>query len=236
MTDNRLPPGLVATSGSLIFTEDTIPEALRESHALAPGRWGILHIFEGKVGFVNLESGEETDVSAPEHIIIPPEVPHKLKLEGALRCHIDFFRDMVDEPPIRPPGAFTGEEVRQSFERCEAAGDFAEKFYDIFLNSSPEIPPYFAQTDFDKQRKLLRATVAIVVARDVSDPNMRATMDRIGESHSRKKLDVLPRLYELWLDSICETVKALDPEWTEQLEDHWRLRLRAGMQIITSLY
>ncbi len=236
MTDNRLPPGLVATSGSLIFTEDTIPEALRESHALAPGRWGILHIFEGKVGFVNLESGEETDVSAPEHIIIPPEVPHKLELEGAVRCHIDFFRDMEDEPPIRTQGAFTGEEVRQSFERCEAAGDFAEKFYDIFLNSSPEIPPYFAQTDFDKQRKLLRATVAIVVGRDVSDPNMRATMDRIGESHSRKKLDVLPRLYELWLDSICETVKALDPEWTEQLEDHWRLRLRAGMQIITSLY
>ena len=44
------------------------------------------------------------------------------------------------------------------------------------------------------------------------------------------------RLYELWLDSICETVKALDPEWTAELEAHWRVRMRAGMQIIMAAY
>ena len=43
-------------------------------------------------------------------------------------------------------------------------------------------------------------------------------------------------LYELWLDSICKTVKALDPDWTQSLEDHWRVRLRAGMQIIMAAY
>ncbi len=48
-------------------------------------------------------------------------------------------------------------EVRTSFERCEATGDFADKFYAIFLNKSPKIPPLFAQTEFEKQRKLLRA-------------------------------------------------------------------------------
>ena len=50
-------------------------------------------------------------------------------------------------------------EVRPSFDRCEATGDFADKFYALFLNKSREIPPLFAQTEFQKQRKLLRATV-----------------------------------------------------------------------------
>ena len=58
MTDNRLPPGLVATSGSLIFTEDTIPEALGESHALAPGRWGILHIFRAQAIVMDMKGRE----------------------------------------------------------------------------------------------------------------------------------------------------------------------------------
>ena len=56
-------------------------------------------------------------------------------------------------------------DIRASFDRCEAAGDFAEKFYDVFLNSSPEIAPLFAKTDFKQQRKILRTTVYIMVTR-----------------------------------------------------------------------
>ncbi len=236
MADTRLPPGLAPSSGSLVFTEDTVPEALQEQHTLASGRWGVLHLYEGSVGFVNLATGEEQNISAPELITIPPELPHKLRIEGPLRCRIDFFRAIGDDETMRTPGGGVGYEVRRSFERCEAAGNFAEKFYDVLLNSSPEIAPYFAQTDFQKQRQLLRASVYLMVSRDVSDPNMRAMMDRIGESHGRSRLNVLPRLYELWLDSICQTVKAMDPEWTDELDEHWRLRLRAGMQIIMAAY
>ena len=39
-----------------------------------------------------------------------------------------------------------------------------------------------------------------------------------------------------WLDSICETAKALDPEWSDDLDRHWRARLRPGMQIIMAAY
>ena len=61
-------------------------------------------------------------------------------------------------------------------------------------------------------------------------------MNHLGEAHSRAKRNIAPRLYELWLDSICETVKALDREWTAELEAHWRVRMRAGMQIIMAAY
>ena len=236
MAIDRLPPGLAPSSGSLNLTEDTVPAALQQEHRLAPGRWGVLHVFEGSVRFVNLETGDERDVSAPDLIIIHPQVPHKLHLTGQLRCRVDFFRELDDNSTMRTPGGFADDEVYRSFQRCEAMGDFADTFYNAFLNSSPEIAPHFAKTDFERQRKLLRDSVHLMVARDVADPEMRALVNQLGEAHSRAKRNVLPRLYELWLDSICETVKALDSEWTAELEAHWRVRMRAGMQIIMAAY
>ena len=53
MATDRLPPGLAPSSGSLNFTEDTVPTALQQEHRLAPRRWGVLHVFEGSVRFVN---------------------------------------------------------------------------------------------------------------------------------------------------------------------------------------
>ncbi len=127
-------------------------------------------------------------------------------------------------------------DVRASFDRCEAAGDFAEKFYEIFLNSSPEIAPLFAKTDFKQQRKLLRATVYIMVTRDVTDPKGREALERVGHSHARAKLNIRPELYDLWLDSLCETAKAMDAEWTPELERSWRECMAPGIALITSLY
>ena len=126
--------------------------------------------------------------------------------------------------------------VRDSFKRCEAAGDFAKEFYAVFLNASPEIAPHFAATDFAKQRKLLRATVYILVTRDVDDPQAFAALERIGRSHSRSELNIRPALYDLWLDSVCSTVTRLDPDWTPELEAAWRGQLRPGINAITALY
>ena len=126
--------------------------------------------------------------------------------------------------------------VQASFERCEASGSFAEQFYDVFLASSPEIAPLFAKTDFTKQRTLLRATVYILVTRSLEDAQARQTLERIGSSHSRSRLNIRPELYELWLDSLCETVKRMDTEWTPEVEREWRDRMRPGIELITSLY
>ena len=126
--------------------------------------------------------------------------------------------------------------IRASFDRCEAAGDFAERFYEVFLNRSPEIAPLFAKTDFKQQRKLLRATVYIMVTRDVDDPEAHDTLERIGHSHARAKLNIRPDLYALWLDSLCETVKGMDSEWTPALEQSWRDHMAPGIALITSLY
>ena len=126
--------------------------------------------------------------------------------------------------------------VRASFDRCEAEGDFAQRFYLTFLQRTHEIAPLFHHTDFKQQVRLLRASVYIMVTRHVDDPKAMETLERIGHSHARSKLNIRPELYELWLDSLCETVKGLDPEWSPELEQLWRDRMAPGIALITSLY
>lgn len=236
MTTERLPRGLVPGGGSLNFTEDTIPDAFKAEHQLAPGRWGVLHVFDGSLRYVNLQTGAERDVSAPDLVIIHPELPHRVSVSGPLRCRVDFFREPDADPAMRTPGEFADEEVRQSFERCDASGGFAEIFYNLFLDSSPEVPPFFAETDFDEQRQVLRDSVRMMVSHDVSEPRMRDMLDQLGRAHNRDQYNVQPRLYELWLDCICETASMLDPRWEPELERKWRVRLRPGLQIIMAAY
>ncbi len=126
--------------------------------------------------------------------------------------------------------------VQASFKRCEQAGDFAEEFYSIFLNASTEIAPLFASTNFESQRTLLRGTVFMMVMKDIDDQRAHGHFEKIGQSHARGQLNIKPELYEVWLDSLCQTVKQLDPEWTEELEEHWRQKMRPAIALITSMY
>ena len=232
----RIPAGLVPSSGSLNFTHSTMPEALQREHALAAGHWGVLHIFEGSLRFVDLTSHDERYVAAPDLIIIQPQRPHRVMPGDPLSCRIDFFREPEGRPVAHTPGAYADEAVRASLERCERNGEFGRVFYETFLGSSPEVAPYFANTDFERQRKVLRDSVHMMVSRDVAEPRMREMLDRLGEAHGRGGRNILPRLYELWLDSICDTARALDPDWDDSLERKWRVRLRPGMQIIMASY
>lgn len=236
MAIDRIPPDLIPSTGSHVFTQDTIPDALKREHQLAAGHWGVLHVFEGSLKFVDIASGEERTVEAPDLVTIHPEAPHRVAADGAVSCRLDFFRERGEGDAGEAPGGFADEEVRRSFDRCEENGSFAETFYGIFLNSSPEIAPYFSATNFERQRKVLRQSVFMMVANEVTDPGMRDMMNDLGRIHSRAWRDIHPRLYELWLDSICEAASKLDPEWSDDMEGKWRARLRPGMQLIMAAY
>ena len=97
------PDGLIPSRSSPTFTEDTLPAALQAEHTLAPGHWAVLNVLEGSLRFVNLRTSEEHLISAPDRVTIHPGLPHRVALEGRLRCRIDFFREApagaVDDQP-----------------------------------------------------------------------------------------------------------------------------------------
>ena len=94
MTLEGMPSGLVPSGSSPEFTHDTLPAALQREHALGEGRWGILHVLEGSLVFVDLAGGEERLVEAPGGVAIAPQRPHKVTVTGPVRCRIDFYREV----------------------------------------------------------------------------------------------------------------------------------------------
>ena len=191
MATDRLPSGLAPSSGSLNFTEDTVPAALQQEHTTRPRPVGRAARIRGQRALCEPRDRRRARcVGAGPHHHPSTGVPHKLRLTDQLRCRVDFFRELDDDATMRTPGSFADDEVYRSFQRCEATGDFADTFYSAFLNSSPEIAPHFAQTDFVRQRKLLRDSVHVMVARDVADPEMRALVDHLGEAHSRANRNI----------------------------------------------
>ena len=93
MVIDGMPAGLIPSGSSPIFTEVSIPGALQREHKLATGNWAVLRVIEGSVRFVDLGTADERVISAPDHVTIRPQAPHRLIVDGPMRCQIDFFRE-----------------------------------------------------------------------------------------------------------------------------------------------
>ena len=93
MVIDGMPAGLIPSGSSPIFTEVSIPGALQREHKLATGNWGVLRVIEGSVRFVDIGTADERVISAPDHVTIRPQAPHRLIVDGPMQCQIDFFRE-----------------------------------------------------------------------------------------------------------------------------------------------
>ena len=91
-TETELPPGLEPAGEALEFTERTLPEALLRDHALPAGRWARLTLLSGRLRFVDLATGQARLLSAPQRLVIAPQAPHRLQLDGELRGRLEFLR------------------------------------------------------------------------------------------------------------------------------------------------
>ncbi|UTW47736.1 globin [Bacterioplanoides sp. SCSIO 12839] len=124
--------------------------------------------------------------------------------------------------------------VFQSYGRACNNPSFFEEFYSNFMSKSPDIRAMFVNTNMEAQRGLLRGGVLwlIMHARGMSDAKIRA----LGESHSKKNMNINPMFYGFWLDALLETLKVYDPEFTPELELCWRSTLRPSIEMIQDMY
>ncbi len=128
------------------------------------------------------------------------------------------------------------EAVVASYHRCEDSGGFFDTFYDVFFAKSPEIAPKFADTDMTKQKQVVMASVLMMLRLRTGDPVARCTVEEFGETHSRRRHNIAPNLYPLWLDALCETVATHDPQFTDELGAEWRELMQQGIELIASRY
>ena len=81
---------------SPIFTEITLPDALRNEHRTKAGTWGLLRVLEGEVRLIFTDSPKPLSVTVDNPAIIPPDAPHHVEVDGPMRMQVEFYR----EPPL----------------------------------------------------------------------------------------------------------------------------------------
>lgn len=123
-----------------------------------------------------------------------------------------------------------------SLERCTRASGFLDRFYELFLASSEEVPQKFKHTDFRKQKRVLKISLYMMMLVTEGKVEGDAHLERIARLHSRRELDIKPELYELWLDCLIRAVKDFDPLCNRETERVWRKIMRAGIEFMKSKY
>ncbi|OGT21002.1 MAG: hypothetical protein A2V90_08605 [Gammaproteobacteria bacterium RBG_16_57_12] len=126
--------------------------------------------------------------------------------------------------------------VRQSYGRVLTKRNLVQRFYEVFMHSSPEIERKFAKTDFTKQYELLERSLTMSILYPQGNIIAKQAIGKIRESHSRKNLNIEPRLYHLWLDSLIKVLAELDPEFNPQLDKHWRKMMSVTLDYIKEGY
>ncbi len=105
---------------------------------------------------------------------------------------------------------------------------FFSAFYDRFLAASPEVAEKFRHTDMTRQQAMLKKAFYHLLAFYASS-HADYYLHQVAVSHSRVHFDIPPRLYDLWLESLIETVRHFDDRFTDEAELAWRLVMAPGI-------
>lgn len=127
------------------------------------------------------------------------------------------------------------ETVQASFARCDSP-EFYDSIYDTFLAKSDEVRTLFADTEFKRQKVLLRSTVTIMVRFQLPDPRAQTVFESVGKSHNRQGYNIGPALYGIWLESLLESIDKHDPLSSPETADAWREYLKPGIDLILAAY
>ncbi len=110
----------------------------------------------------------------------------------------------------------------QSLERCASDEAFIPTFYDRFLSTSEEIREKFQHTDFEQQNKMLIRSLRLAAGATAGEPESLQELRDRAETHDRNHLNIEPRLYDAWLDSVITTASEFDSQWNKDVEQAWR--------------
>jgi len=133
--------------------------------------------------------------------------------------------------------ADTAKTYEESLERCSANPRFFDRFYEIFLASSPRIAEKFVNTDFVRQREALNASLhkMVLAVGDGTGPPEKHLAE-VAEHHSSRALGIGAEFYDYWLDSLLATVKEMDPQYDQKVHDAWERVMLIGIGFMLSRY
>lgn len=129
----------------------------------------------------------------------------------------------------------TSEELdlfHKSLNRCVANEGFLERFYYLFMASSPAVAARFRNTDWLRQRRMLVASFHMMMASEEKQAENGEHLERIAAMHGPKQLDIPPYLYDAWFDCLMQAVSEYDPGYCAEVEAVWRKIMKRGIGVM----
>jgi len=124
--------------------------------------------------------------------------------------------------------------ARASYDRCVAAPDFFPAFYRNFFRRLPAAEPRFAKTDMERQHKLLRHALGLLLAYASQRTGEGNLLSRVAARHGRDDLHVAAEDYPHFVEALIETVHQHDPACDPPTEAAWRRSLEPGIRYMQS--
>lgn len=108
-----MPEKLIAYKRMLLWTKDTMPEAVQRKHNTKVGTWGKITVLKGKLKFVELtEDGEEVAShvfeAGADNPMAQPQAWHRVE---ALTDDVEWFLEFYCEPKDYFPKKYNGNPV-----------------------------------------------------------------------------------------------------------------------------
>ena len=113
--------------------------------------------------------------------------------------------------------------------------DFFAAFYDNFTANDKSIAEKFRNTDMLRQRQMLKDSLDQMLYFSI-DKRSSETIEKIAARHGPAGVDIPPKFYDIWMDSLLETVKHYDPDYDRHIDIAWRVNMAPGVALMKALY
>ncbi|MEP6879062.1 MAG: DUF3565 domain-containing protein [Nitrosospira sp.] len=88
----ELPNSFIAYKKTPVFTEKSLPGALKKDHATRVGVWGKIIVAEGKLRYRVPALQADMELSPDKIGIVVPEVLHNVEPLGTIRFFVEFYK------------------------------------------------------------------------------------------------------------------------------------------------
>ncbi|WP_299018040.1 globin [uncultured Photobacterium sp.] len=123
------------------------------------------------------------------------------------------------------------ETFNDSYARCNHDPNFLFLFYELFWNKDDKFRQQFANVDMQKQVKMLKASIAIILLASTSE-GARESLRHFGKRHGPNGIGVDPLDFDVWFNSLLEAVEICDPYYNKEIEQAWRECFNLGLAIM----
>jgi hemoglobin-like flavoprotein len=93
----------------------------------------------------------------------------------------------------------------------------------------------FAHVDMAAQVGVLQKSMFHIISFYVAKTDSEY-LRSIALTHSKAQYDIKPEYYDIWLESLIETVRKVDSEFEDDVELAWRLAMSPGIQFMKFHY